>query len=53
MTYIVKAKPNGFEVCRCQTEREARLVISAIEGNDVLNDTFEPDSYYIESEAEK
>lgn len=48
MAYIVKAKPNGFEVCRTETEREARILISAMESNDVREDRFEPDTYYIE-----
>lgn len=48
MSYIVKAKPNGFEVCRAETEREARIFISAMESNDVRENLFEPDTYYIE-----
>lgn len=48
MAYIVKAKPNGFEVCRAETEREARILISAMESNDVREDRFEPDTYYYE-----
>lgn len=48
MAYIVKAKPLGFEVCRTETEREARILISAMESNDVREDRFEPDAYYIE-----
>lgn len=52
MAYIVKAKPNGFEVCRTETEREARILISAMESNDVQEDRFEPDTYYIEEARE-
>ena len=52
MAYLVKAKPNGFEVCLAETEREARIMISAMESNDVREDTFEPDTYYIEEVAE-
>lgn len=53
MAYIVKARPNGFEVCRCETRRDALILISAMETNDVRNDTFEPDTYFIEeSEGE-
>jgi hypothetical protein len=48
MAYIVKAKPNGFVICSAETEREARIIISAIEHNDILEDRFEPDTYYIE-----
>lgn len=48
MAYIVKAKPNDFEVCRAETEREARILISAMENNDVREDRFEPDTYYYE-----
>jgi len=48
MAYIVKTKPNGFVVCRTETEREARIIISAMESNDVQEDRFEPDTYYIE-----
>ena len=48
MAYIVKVRPNGFRVCACPTERDARLMISAMERNDIMNDTFEPDTYYIE-----
>lgn len=51
MEFVVKAKPNGFEVCRTGTEREARLLINAMESNDVQEDRFEPDTYYIESEG--
>ena len=50
MAYIVKAKPNGFEVCRAETEREARILISAMESNDVREDRFEPDTYFVERE---
>ena len=52
MAYIVKAKPNGFKVCSCESERDARILINAMEANDVREDTFEPDTYYIE-EGEK
>lgn len=51
MEFVVRARPNGFEVCRTKTEREARLLISAMESNDVREDRFEPDTYYIESEG--
>ena len=52
MAYIVKARPNGFRICACETEREARLLISAMESKDVQEDTFEPDTYYIEEGEE-
>lgn len=48
MAYIVKAKPNGFTICGCETEKDARLMIRALESKDVREDTFEPDTYYIE-----
>ena len=48
MEYIVKARPNGFEICRAATALEARIVISAMETNDVREDRFEPDTYFIE-----
>lgn len=48
MAYIVKARPNGFEICRCEKKRDALLLISAMESKDVQEDTFEPDTYYIE-----
>ena len=51
MEFVVKSKPNGFEVCRTGSEREARLLINAMESNDVREDRFEPDTYYIESEG--
>ena len=50
MAYIVKVRPNGFRVCVCETEKDARLLISAMESKDVQEDTFEPDTYYIERE---
>lgn len=53
MAYIVKAKPNGFLICSCETEREARLIINAMEANDVREDRFEPDTYYIEEGEQK
>ena len=51
MEFVVKAKPNGFEVCRTKTEREARLLINAMESNDVREDRFEPETYYVEREG--
>lgn len=51
MEFVVKSKPNGFEICRTGSEREARLLIKAIESNDVRDDLFEPDTYYIEREG--
>lgn len=52
MAYIVKAKPNGFVICSAETEKEARILISAMEANDVREDRFEPDTYYIEEVSE-
>ena len=49
--YQVLARPNGFLVATCKTEREARILISAIESNDVREDKFEPDTYYIFKEG--
>ena len=49
--YNVLARPNGFLIATCQTEREARLMIQAIESNDVREDKFEPDTYYIFKEG--
>jgi len=51
MEYVVKKKPNDFVICTCSTEREARILISGIESQDVRNDTFEPDTYCIEERA--
>lgn len=47
MAYQVKSRPNGVLICSCPTEREARIMINAMETNDVREDTFEPDTYYI------
>lgn len=52
MKYIVKANPNGIVICSAETEREARILISAIESKDVREDRFEPDTYYIEEASE-
>ena len=52
MEFVIKAKPNGFEVCRTSTEREALILIKAMESNDVQEDRFEPDTYYIEREGD-
>ena len=51
MEFVVKSKPNGFEICRTGSEREALILINAMESNDVREDRFEPDTYYIESEG--
>lgn len=51
MEFVVKIRPNGFEVCRRKTEREARDAINAFESDDVRRDDFQPDTYYIESEG--
>ena len=52
MEYIIKAKPNGMIVARAVSERDARVIISAMESNDVREDRFEPDTYYIDREEE-
>ncbi len=50
--YEVLARPNGFVIATCPTEREARILIRALESNDVQDGSFEPDTYYIFKEGE-
>ena len=49
--YNVLKRPQGFLVATCASEKEARRLISQIESNDLRNDTFEPDTYYIFKEG--
>ena len=48
MAYIVKSRPSGNQICRVETEKQAVLLISAMESVDVQEDHFEPDTYYWE-----
>lgn len=53
MKYAVIKKPRNIEVCVCGTERGAVNLINALEAQDVRENVFEPDTYYIEMRLEK